>query len=109
MSSSLNGCVTEIAEREALGRDDAHQAPHPLLAARTQRRDDRVVAEAGGERVERHRQVTGVDAQARDRSAGPHGAQRSSRTSPAVPSASIATSTPPPVRRLISAITSCSL
>ena len=63
----------------------------------------RVVAQPGGERAERDRQVGGIDAQAGQRAAGTQHAQRDSNVL-WVPSASIATSTPRPlVRRMISA------
>ena len=81
------------------------QAAHPLLAAGAERRDDAVVAEAGGERVVRHLQLAGVDAEAGQRAARAQARSAFSKVS-CVPSASMATSAPPPVRRLISATTS---
>src|SRR5262245_41622035 len=69
------GVRDQLAEGEPLGGDDAHEAPHTLLAARAQARDDVVIAQARRERVERHRQVAGVDAQARDRAARAYDAQ----------------------------------
>src|SRR5579864_1315530 len=42
----------EFVKREALRVHHAHQAAHPLLASRAERRDDRLVGKAGADRVE---------------------------------------------------------
>ena len=78
---------TMSVEREAVGDqrqrvEPARSAtvaisrPHPLLAARAERGDDAVVAEAGRERVVGHLELARVDAQARQRAARPQAAQR---------------------------------
>src|SRR5215470_6473260 len=69
------GVCHELAEREALRGDDAHQPPHALLAARAERRDDRVFAEARRERFEGYGEVPRIDAQARNRASGAYDAQ----------------------------------
>ena len=61
---------------EAAGLDGRDEPPHPLLAARAERGDDAVVAEAGRERVVRHLELARVHAEARQRAAGPQAAQR---------------------------------
>ena len=76
MSLSANACVSSGVRSTRPAADELHQAAHALLAARTERGDDAMVAEAGGERVVGHLQLARVDAQARERAAGAQAAQR---------------------------------
>ena len=82
ISSSAKRCVSSGggSKRPAA---PSHQPAHALLAARAQRRDDAVVAEAGGERVVRHLQLARVDAEARERAARSQASAARSRRSPA--------------------------
>src|SRR6185369_2162743 len=66
----------QCLERRAFGGYDAHQPSHALLATRTEGRDQRVVAEARCERVERQRQMSGIDAEARKSAAWANRSQR---------------------------------
>ena len=56
--------------------DHRHQPPHPLLPARAERRHDLLIAEARIERLVGRDELARVDAEARQRAAGPDGAQR---------------------------------
>ena len=66
----------ERAQVEPPGRKDLHEAPHPLLATRAERGDDRVVSEAGRQRVQRECQLPGVHLTPRKGADDPPGANR---------------------------------
>ena len=76
MSSSAKRCVTSGVRSTRPCCDHRHQPPHALLAAGAQRRDDVLIAEAGVEALVRHRELAGIDAEARQRAAGPRRTQR---------------------------------
>src|SRR5690606_259078 len=58
------------------GRYDVHEAAHPLPAAGAECRDDRVVSEAGRKSPEWDAEVIRVNAERRQRSAGPQHSKR---------------------------------
>ena len=75
MSASGKRCVSSGVGSNRPACDHLDQAAHPLLAAGAERGDDAVVAEPGGERLVRHLELAGVDAEARQRAARAERAQ----------------------------------